>query len=130
MRKGGILHPELSYMITSLGHRDRFCISDAGLAIPQQVNRIDLAYAPGYPPFFSVLDVILKEVMIEEITWAMEVSGDPDLLKKLQICCGDIKCSSVTHEEFKEMLPQVRFIIRTGEFTPFSNVIITCGVPF
>ncbi len=130
MKKGGILHPELNYMIASLGYLDRFCISDAGLPVPQQVNRIDLAYAPGCPPFFSVLEVVIKELAIAEVTWAMEVSRDKDLLKKLQVCCGGFKCSSVTHEELKEMLHEMRFVIRTGEFTPFSNIIITCGASF
>jgi D-ribose pyranase len=41
-----------------------------------------------------------------------------------------MKCSSVTHEDFREMLPEMRFIVRTGEYTPFSNIIISCGVPF
>jgi D-ribose pyranase len=130
MKKEGILHPELSYMIASLGHGDRFCISDAGLPIPPQVNRIDLAYVPGSPPFFSVLDVILKEIAVEEVFWAMEVSKDPSLAGKFEKRFRDMKCSSVTHEDFKKMLPEMRFIVRTGEYTPFSNIILSCGVPF
>ncbi len=130
MKKGGILHPELNYMIASLGHLDYFCISDAGLPIPQQVNRIDLAYAPGLPPFLSVLDVILKEIKVEEVFWAMELSENPGLTKELEKRFRDTRCSSITHEEFKGMLNQMRFIVRTGEHIPFSNIIISCGVPF
>jgi len=130
MKKDGILHPELSFMIASLGHLDRFCVSDAGLPIPPHVKRIDLAYAPGMPPFLSVLDILLKEIIVEEITWAKEVSNDPSLAGELKARFGDIRHSILDHSYFKRLLPEMKFIVRTGEYSLFSNVIITCGVSF
>lgn len=31
---------------------------------------------------------------------------------------------------FKALVSQAKFVIRTGETTPYSNVLLRCGVPF
>ena len=36
----------------------------------------------------------------------------------------------VPHEELKRMVPGAKLVVRTGEATPFSNVILRCGVTF
>lgn len=34
------------------------------------------------------------------------------------------------HEQLKAMSASVKFAVRTGEFTPYPNVILTAGVAF
>jgi D-ribose pyranase len=36
----------------------------------------------------------------------------------------------VSHEEFKKATGDAKAIIRTGEFTPYANVILKSGVVF
>lgn len=36
----------------------------------------------------------------------------------------------VPHEELKELVHTARLVIRTGEATPYANIILRCGVPF
>ena len=43
---------------------------------------------------------------------------------------GDIPIEFVTHEEFKKLTADAKVIIRTGEVTPYANVIIQAGVNF
>ena len=43
MKKNGILNPQLNRVISEMGHRDMLIIADAGLPIPKEVERIDLA---------------------------------------------------------------------------------------
>lgn len=35
----------------------------------------------------------------------------------------DVRVRAVPHAEFKEMTRQARAVVRTGEFTPYRNVI-------
>jgi D-ribose pyranase len=49
MKKGGILNPQLNRVISEMGHRDILIIADAGLPIPQEIERIDLALKSGIP---------------------------------------------------------------------------------
>jgi D-ribose pyranase len=37
---------------------------------------------------------------------------------------------TISHEELKEKTRQARAVIRTGEFTPYANIILVAGVVF
>ena len=53
------------------------------------------------------------------------------LLKELQGLGPDRGVVFVEHEVFKrEYVGRARFIVRTGEFTPYSNIALISGVPF
>jgi D-ribose pyranase len=43
---------------------------------------------------------------------------------------GDVSIETVTHLVFKEQTRSARAVIRTGEFTPYANVILVSGVVF
>lgn len=36
----------------------------------------------------------------------------------------------IPHEELKRMVAGAKLVVRTGEASPYSNVILRCGVPF
>ena len=42
----------------------------------------------------------------------------------------DIPIKTITHEDFKKMTGEARAVVRTGEFTPYANVILNAGVVF
>jgi len=126
MKKSGLLNPELLAAIAELGHTDEFVVCDGGLPIPDGLPRIDLAYRPGMPPFLDVLEAIMAEVAAEGAVIAEEAS---------EAVAGGIenlvgKADRVPHDEFKDRTYGAKFVVRTGEFTPYSNVIVICGVPF
>jgi D-ribose pyranase len=43
---------------------------------------------------------------------------------------GDVPTETVTHEDLKARSHSARAVIRTGEFTPYANVILVAGVVF
>ncbi len=131
MKKRGILHPELSELIASMGHMDQVVLADAGLPIPEGVWRIDLALKAGIPSFLDTLSAILEDLEVQEAIVAEEmVSKSPEVYRQLCELLGDISVLQVPHEEFKERTYEARGIVRTGEFTPFANVILISGVVF
>jgi D-ribose pyranase len=78
MKKQGILHPELSEVIASLGHTDTLVVADAGLPVPPGVRRIDLAVAGGVPPFMDVLKAIRERSPASDVIDAP--NGDSESL--------------------------------------------------
>lgn len=127
MRRHGILHPELAAHLARLGHTDTFVIGDAGLPVPPGVPRVDLAVVLGVPRFAEVLDAVLAEIEVEEAIIAEEAAGGPAetlLVERLPAA------SAVSHEELKQLSAKARFVVRTGETTPYANVILRSGVPF
>ncbi len=139
MKKTGLLNPYLLYEIAQLGHKDIFVICDAGLPIPRNITRIDLALVPGIPRFTDVLEAIIKEVVIEKAVIAREtIERSPQvydsiksILRKYQQINLEKDLIIVDHETFKEKyVSRARFVVRTGEFTPYANIALISGVPF
>jgi len=129
MKKSGILNPQLNRIISEMGHRDMLIIADAGLPIPKKVERIDLALKSGVPSFREVLQAILSELEIEEAYVAKEIKEkNPQTLNLVSSLIGEVKF--ITHEELKELSKQARAIVRTGECSPYANIILISGVTF
>ncbi len=131
MKKTGILNAELARVIASMGHTDRLVIADSGLPIPPSVPRIDLALVAGVPSFAQALQTVLGELQVESATVADEMrQRSPALYQATRQVLGAIPLQHVSHEQFKAMLPQVRAVVRTGEQTPYANIILQSGVTF
>lgn len=131
MKKHGILNAQLAGLIAGLGHKDLFLIGDAGLPIPAGVTIVDLALCGGVPTFEQTLDAVMEETVVEYYYLAEEIVQKNDrLLKYIKNTLPDIENSMVPHTQFKEMTKDVKFAIRTGEFTPFPNIILRAGVAF
>lgn len=129
MRKGGVINGQLAGALARLGHTDRLVVCDAGLPIPTGPEVVDLAFRFGVPSFEVVLSGLLEELVVEGATAADEVRElNPTTHELLGSCLPDLEL--VSHEELKTMTSIARLIVRTGEATPFSNVVLRCGVPF
>ncbi len=131
MKKTGILNKDISEVVASLGHTDTIVIADAGLPIPVETRRIDLALKANLPPFLDTLEVILQEMQVEEAIVAEEMKKvSPQVYDEVARLLGDMPIAVVPHEAFKERTRTARAIVRTGEFTPYANVILVSGVVF
>ncbi len=131
MKKHGILQPELAEIIASLGHTDALVIGDAGLPVPPGTARIDLAVAANVPRFLDVLRAVLEEVQVEHAVIARETrEKSPQLYAELTALLSEVPVQEVNHADLKEMTRQARAVVRTGEFTPYANVILFSGVVF
>ena len=131
MKKIGILNQPLSAVVAGLGHMDQLVVADAGLPIPAGPERIDLALKEGLPGFAETLQVILEEVKVESAIVAEEmVSSNPKVYQQLAKLLVDIPIETIPHVEFKKKTGEARAVVRTGEFTPYANVILISGVVF
>jgi len=131
VKKIGILNQPISSVIAGLGHTDTLIIADAGLPIPPETQRIDLALTEGIPSFIDTLRVVLTEMEVERAIVAEEMlDASPQVYEAVKEMLGDVPIETVTHLIFKEQTRSARAVIRTGEFTPYANVILTAGVVF
>lgn len=131
MKKKGILNAKLSEAIAALGHRDAFMIADAGMPIPGGVPIIDLALVGGVPSFRQVMDAITEETGTESYILAEEIKQfNPDLLAYIRETLKEIPCTFTSHEELKKISASVKFVVRTGEFSPYPNIILVSDCAF
>jgi D-ribose pyranase len=131
VKRIGLLNQPISSVIAGMGHLDTLVIADAGLPISDGPQRIDLAVSAGVPAFLDVLEAVLSELKIESAVLASELeTTSAQMHDKLTRVLGDVPVQAVSHDAFKQATRQAKAVIRTGEFTPYANVILIAGVVF
>lgn len=133
MKKRVCLNSGVSHVIADMGHFEQLTIGDAGLPVPKNVEKIDLAVTFGTPRFLEVVDVILSELKIQKAIIASEMKiynvAMYENLKERLIHEG-AEIMEIPHEEFKKLTSESRAVVRTGECTAYSNVILESNVSF
>ncbi len=131
MKKRGIMNAQLAGYIAALGHKDTFMVADAGMPIPKGVPIVDLVLVGGIPTFRQVMDAILEETCVEGYVLAEEIDQyNPELMAYLGDKLAGLPCEKIPHVELKQRSAQVKFAVRTGEITPYPNVILQAGCSF
>lgn len=133
MKKQGILNSDISRVLSYMGHTDCIAVGDCGLPIPEEVERIDLALEFGVPSFMDVLRVITKDMKVEKIVLAEEIrEQNPKVLGEIkELFAGqELETVFVSHTELKKQTRKCKAVIRTGETTPYANIILQSGCIF
>jgi D-ribose pyranase len=132
MKKTRLLHAALSRLVASLGHGDMILVTDAGMPAPHEgsVEIIDLAVTQGVPTLAMTIETLLTEMQVESHIVASETLARDDAwftgLPSAQIGARKV----VSHEELKQLSRRARAVIRTGECTPYANLMLVSGVSF
>lgn len=132
MKRHGLLHAELNRIIAAMGHTDTLVIGDVGLPVPHGVPCIDLAVLPGTPAFATVFEAIFAELAVERATVASEVHAhNPAMVAlKQRLEAEGVAVDELSHEDFKATTRHAVAVVRTGETSPYANIILHAGVTF
>ena len=105
-------------------------IGDAGLPVPPGVPVIDLALTRGVPGFLQTLSTVLAEMQVESHVLADELAGKNPAIADAVAALGLPGRTGASHAEFKRISANARAVVRTGECTPYANIILVAGVAF
>lgn len=131
MKKNGIMHRDLSAVIAGMGHNDEIMVCGSAFPIPDTAKRIELALEPGLPAFMDVVRIICKELLVERILISEETKKvSPKRFEELTAFFADAKVEVISQSELKQHALSAKACVRTGECTPFSNVVLVGGVIF
>ena len=133
MKKAGILNSDISRVLSYRGHTDLICVGDCGLPIPDEVERIDLARKFGVPTFMETLEVVVNDMKVEKIVLAEEIkTQNPKVLSEIEALFAgqNIEVEFVSHVELKALTRDCKAVIRTGETTPYANIVLQSGCIF
>ena len=129
MKRSGILNARLSAELAKLGHGHLVTIGDCGLPRPAGVTCVDLALVFGVPSFAQVFTAVTDELAVDGAYLAAEsLERNPEVTALVTRTCGEPEILS--HEDLKRLSGESVLFIRSGEATPYANVILRCGVPF
>jgi len=147
MKTHGILQNELAKVVATMGHGDMLVITDRGFPFPRHdmTTCIDVSVGRDLPKVADVVKVVLEELEIEGVIIAEETkSACPDVHAALQATLASIdnkgnpiRQEIIPHKEFKDLVlngalqgKEVKAMVKTGEFTPYANIILVSGVDF
>ncbi len=83
------------------------------------------------PRCIDVVEVVLTEMCVESAVIAEELPlRNPAIEVELKNRLGATPLSMIPHEAFMALSAKARAIVRTGEFSPYANVILRAGVVF
>ena len=129
MKETGTLNRDLAELLSAQGHQDRLMVCDAGFAIPEEIRVVDLSLKKDTPLIDQVLEELTIHYSIEKIIMAEETKNvSPSKFEKVRDILGrDLPVETVGHTKLKEMSHDIKFAIRTGDFTAYSNVLLISG---
>ena len=132
MKRFGHLNRDISRVLARLGHTDCIAIADCGLPVPEGIECIDVSLKLGQPGFMDVLESVLADMVVERAFFAWEIRNQNDsvAIRAAELAREGVQVEYVTHERLKELTRDVRAIIRTGEATPYANVLLYSAVLF
>ena len=132
MKKCGHLNRDVSRVLARMGHTDSLVIADCGLPVPDGVECVDLSIALGDPGFLRVLGSVLADFKVERAVFATEAKEHNTAVVAWAsyLSREQAQVDFVTHKTLKNLTRGARAVIRTGEATPYANVLLYSGVIF
>jgi len=128
VRRGGILHPALGHLLSSTGHTDYFTVCDRGFPVPLGPERIDLALVDDMPTVLDVVRAVEAEWSIDRVIITHEMDDiSPQRVAELERLLGDVPLERVSHLELKRLAATGRATVRTGDTTPYANLVLVSG---
>jgi D-ribose pyranase len=126
MLKTGILNPRLLSLLAHVRHTNTLVIADRGFPFCPQIETVDLSIVDDVPTVLQVLAAVRGNWVIGKAWMAKEFIRSNDRRTQTRFV-GALKGASLKfepHVQFKKRVPNAVGLIRTGDTTPYANLIL------
>ena len=126
MLRTGILNPAVLSLLARVRHTNTLVIADRGFPFWPQIETIDLSLVDDLPTVAQVLDALLPAILIGRV-FAAEEFRVHNPLARFEALQARLKTTPLhfePHIEFKRRVPTAIGLIRTGDTTPYANLIL------
>lgn len=121
-----LLNPEVAALIRRVNHTQMLLIADRGFPVPDLRHGIDLSLTADIPTIPQVLAAIRQDLPMDRLIVAEEQQiASPTRWNEHQQSAPRVE--AVKHLEFKHLAAQAVGYIRTGDSTPYGNVLVVGG---
>jgi len=126
MLQTGILNPHLLDLLARIRHTNTLVISDWAFPYWPQTETVDISLTHGIPTVLEVLDLLTPVFKIGRIWQAEEfvACNSAETVARFAKSFGEIPLTREAHVDFKKRVPHAIGLIRTGDATPYGNLII------
>jgi D-ribose pyranase len=122
----GILNPAINSLLSRIRHTNTLVIADRGFPYWPEIETVDISLVDDIPRVLDVLSAIRSNFSIGRAFMAEEfqAAAAPHAVLAYGRGLEGIPVLYETHDEFKRRVPSAIGIIRTGDTTPYANLIL------
>lgn len=126
MLQTGILNPHVLDLLARIRHTNTLVIADWAFPFWPEIETVDISLTHGIPTVLDVLDLLTPVFKIGRIWQADEfvATNTPETVARFAKSFGQIPLTRESHVDFKKRVPHAIGLIRTGDPTPYGNVIL------
>jgi D-ribose pyranase len=126
MLKTGILNPAINSLLCRVRHTNTLVIADRGFPFWPEIETVDISLIDDIPQVIDVLRAIQRNYAIGRVFAAQEfiAQNTPQVTTALEDTLSGIPITFEPHVELKKRVPRAIGLIRTGDTTQYSNLII------
>ena len=122
----GILNPQVLSLLSRVRHTNALVIADWAFPFWPDIETVDLSLTAGVPTVLQVLAAVRANWKCGEVIMAQEFVTHNDRRTRAAFikACHGTELKFEPHLEFKQRVPQAIGLIRTGDATLYSNMIL------
>ena len=126
MLESGILNPHILSLLARVRHTNTLVIADRGFPFWPAIETVDISLVDGVPRVLDVLRAIRANYVLGHAWMAEEFRGanSESTRMRFEATLDGIPLTLEPHIEFKKRVPAAIGLIRTGDTTPYANLIL------
>ena len=127
MLKGGILNPAIRSLLARVRHTNTLVIADRGFPFWPAIETVDISLIDDVPTILQVLAAVRADFVAGQAFMAEEflVHNTGATRTAYARALDGVDVIHEPHEgSFKPRVPRAIGLIRTGDTTPYGNVIL------
>ncbi|MDQ2732462.1 MAG: RbsD/FucU family protein [Armatimonadota bacterium] len=126
MIQTGILNPAINSLLSRVRHTNLLVIADRGFPYWPALETVDISLIDDVPSVLQVFEAIRRNFEIGKVWMAEEflAVNSAETQERLTGALAGIPVHHQPHVEFKKRVPGAIGLIRTGDTTPYANMIL------
>lgn len=129
MLQNGILNPHILHLLARIRHTNTLVIADWAFPYWPQIETVDISLTHNIPTVLDVLDLLRPNFKVGRIWQAQEflATNPAETVGRFDQAFAEFTEATVQrlpHLDFKAMVPGAIGLIRTGDATPYGNIIL------
>src|SRR5450432_1609691 len=129
MQKTGILNPQLTSLLARVRHTNTLVIADRGFPFWPMIETVDISLVDDVPTVLQLIAAVRANHNFTLAYLAREFQKNNSAATRASFARGltGIPIKFEPHVAFKQRVPNAIGLIRTGDTTPYANVILVSG---
>ena len=126
MLKTGILNPQINSLLSRVRHTNTLVIADRGFPFWPMIETVDISLMDDVPTVLAVLRALRPNFQIGKAWMAQEFlkHNSARMRTAFNGALRGIELIHEPHVKFKKRIPHAIGLIRTGDTTPYANIIL------